>query len=155
MKRIVKATVCFGGVCRNQSDPIRLSMIWRVPCPRQSNRCLEFYQRAFIRWTVVACHVVERPDGVVTPRSVRNLASDFADASGDMSQSSMNCFIFFAVSSALVFLPSAAFKQSSRGCCQTNENSHRIACAALIYALNSWRHSVRAAVRLSLKLSRE
>ena len=40
-------------------------------------------------------------------------------------------------------------------CCQTNENSHRIACAALIYALNSWRHSVRAAVRLSLKLSRE
>ena len=41
------------------------------------------------------------------------------------------------------------------GCCQTNENSHRIACAALIYALNSWRHSVRAAVRLSLKLSRE
>ena len=41
------------------------------------------------------------------------------------------------------------------GCCQTNENSHRIAGAALIYALNSWRHSVRAAVRLSLKLSRE
>ena len=41
------------------------------------------------------------------------------------------------------------------GCCQTNENSHRIACAALIYALNSWRHSVREAVRLSLKLSRE
>jgi len=40
-------------------------------------------------------------------------------------------------------------------CCQTNENSHRIACAALIYALNSWRHSVRAAVRLTLKLSRE
>ena len=40
-------------------------------------------------------------------------------------------------------------------CCQTNENSHRIACAALIYALNSWRHSVRAAVRLILKLSRE
>ena len=45
--------------------------------------------------------------------------------------------------------------QSSRRCCQTNENSHRIAGAALIYALNSWRHSVRAAVRLSLKLSRE
>ena len=42
-----------------------------------------------------------------------------------------------------------------KGCCQTNENSHRIACAALIYALNSWRHSVRAAVRLILKLSRE
>ena len=42
-----------------------------------------------------------------------------------------------------------------KGCCQTNENSHRIAGAALIYALNSWRHSVRAAVRLSLKLSRE
>ena len=41
------------------------------------------------------------------------------------------------------------------GCCQTNENSHRIAGAALIYALNSWRHSVRAAVRLILKLSRE
>ena len=40
-------------------------------------------------------------------------------------------------------------------CCQTNENSHQIAGAALIYALNSWRHSVRAAVRLSLKLSRE
>ena len=40
-------------------------------------------------------------------------------------------------------------------CCQTNENSHRIAGAALIYALNSWRHSVRAAVRLILKLSRE
>ena len=36
-------------------------------------------------------------------------------------------------------------------CCQTNENSHRIAGAALIYALNSWRHSVRAAVRLSLR----
>ena len=43
----------------------------------------------------------------------------------------------------------------SGGCCQTNENSHRIAGAALIYALNSWRHSVRAAVRLILKLSRE
>ena len=41
------------------------------------------------------------------------------------------------------------------GCCQTNENSHRIAGAALINALNSWRHSARAAVRLSLKLSRE
>ena len=40
-------------------------------------------------------------------------------------------------------------------CCQTNENSHRIAGAALIYALNSWRHSARAAVRLILKLSRE
>ena len=45
--------------------------------------------------------------------------------------------------------------EGSQGCCQTNENSHRIACAALIYALNSWRHSVRAAVRLTLKLSRE
>ena len=42
-----------------------------------------------------------------------------------------------------------------RRCCQTNENSHQIAGAALIYALNSWRHSARAAVRLSLKLSRE
>jgi len=40
-------------------------------------------------------------------------------------------------------------------CCQTNENSHQIAGAALIYALNSWRHSVRAAARFSLKLSRE
>ena len=26
-------------------------------------------------------------------------------------------------------------------CCQTNENSHQIAGAALIYALNSWRRS--------------
>ena len=42
-----------------------------------------------------------------------------------------------------------------RSYCQTNENSHRIAGAALIYALNSWRHSARAAVRLNLKLSRE
>jgi len=40
-------------------------------------------------------------------------------------------------------------------CCQTNENSHQIAGAARIYALNSWRHSVRAADRLILKLSRE
>jgi hypothetical protein len=72
------------------------------------------YQRAFMRCTVVACQTAERPDGVVTPRSVRNLAKDLADASGDMSQSSMNCFIFFAVSVALAFLPSAAFKQSSR-----------------------------------------
>ena len=46
-------------------------------------------------------------------------------------------------------------RKHSQRCCQTNENSHRIACAALIYALNSWRHSVRAAVRLTLKLSRE
>jgi len=46
-------------------------------------------------------------------------------------------------------------QQLSGWCCQTNENSHRTACAALIYALNSWRHSARAAVRLSLKLSRE
>ena len=38
-----------------------------------------------------------------------------------------------------------------RWSCQTNENSRRIAGAALIYALNSWRHSVRAAVRLILK----
>jgi len=42
----------------------------------------------------------------------------------------------------------------SRWCCQTNENSHQIAGAAWTYALNSWRHSARAAVRLSLKLSR-
>ena len=48
-----------------------------------------------------------------------------------------------------------AVANASGGCCQTNENSHRIAGAALIYALNSWRHSVRAAVRLNLKLSRE
>jgi len=41
------------------------------------------------------------------------------------------------------------------GCCQTTSNSHRIAVAAWTYALNNWRHSVRAAVRLSLKLSRE
>ena len=46
-----------------------------------------------MRLTVVAYQTVERPDGVCTPRSVRNLASDLADASGDMSQSSMNCFI--------------------------------------------------------------
>ena len=39
--------------------------------------------------------------------------------------------------------------QAHAGCCQTNENSHRIAGAALIYALNSWRHSVRAAVAAS------
>ena len=45
--------------------------------------------------------------------------------------------------------------EAAARCCQTNENSHRIAGAALIYALNSWRHSVRAAVRLILKLSRE
>ena len=45
--------------------------------------------------------------------------------------------------------------EGAERCCQTNENSHRIAGAALIYALNSWRHSARAAVRLSLKLSRE
>ena len=50
---------------------------------------------------------------------------------------------------------SGNFAEKLEGCCQTNENSHRIACAALIYALNSWRHSVRAAVRLILKLSRE
>ena len=67
-----------------------------------------------MRCTVVACHMVEHPDGVVTPRSVRNLAKDLADASGDMPQSLMNCFIFCAVSVALAFLPSAAFKQSSR-----------------------------------------
>ena len=51
-------------------------------------------------------------------------------------------------------LASTEFNLTVR-CCQTNENSHRIAGAALIYALNSWRHSVRAAVRMSLKLSRE
>ncbi len=31
----------------------------------------------------MACHVVERPEGVWTPRSVRNLARAFAGASGD------------------------------------------------------------------------
>ena len=36
------------------------------------------------------------------------------------------------------------------GCRQTNENSHRIAGAALIYALNNWRHSARAAARFIL-----
>ena len=41
------------------------------------------------------------------------------------------------------------------GCCQTKENSHQIARADLTYALNNWRHSVRAADRLILKLSRE
>ena len=40
-------------------------------------------------------------------------------------------------------------------CCQTNGNSHQLASAAWIYALNNWRHSARAAVRLNLKLSRE
>ena len=49
----------------------------------------------------------------------------------------------------------SGLRLASSRCCQTNENSHRIAGAALIYALNSWRHSVRAAVRLILKLSRE
>ena len=39
-----------------------------------------------MRYTVVACQTVERPDGVVTPRSVRNLAKDLADASGDTPQ---------------------------------------------------------------------
>ena len=38
-------------------------------------------QRAFMRCTVVACHTVERPEGVRTSRSVRNLASDLAGAS--------------------------------------------------------------------------
>jgi len=50
---------------------------------------------------------------------------------------------------------SASEEKVETGFCQTNENSHRIAGAAGIYALNNWRHSVRAAVRLSLKLSRE
>ena len=39
-----------------------------------------------------------------------------------------------------------------KGFCQTNENSHRIASAACIYALNNWRHSEKAAVRFSLQL---
>ena len=48
------------------------------------------YQRAFIRCTVVACHTVERPDGVCTPRSVRNLAIACADASSEKPQTSVN-----------------------------------------------------------------
>ncbi|MDB2323890.1 hypothetical protein N9V38_04305 [Planktomarina temperata] len=53
------------------------------------------------------------------------------------------------------FRASANASINEDGCCQTNENSHRTTGAALIYALISWRHSVRAAVRLILKLSRE
>ena len=34
-------------------------------------------------------------------------------------------------------------KKDTERCCQTNENSHQIAGAALIYALNSWRGAVR------------
>ena len=43
-----------------------------------------------MRFTVVACQTVERPDGVCTPRSVRNLASDLADASDDTPQTGVN-----------------------------------------------------------------
>ena len=43
-----------------------------------------------MRFTVVACQTVERPDGVCTPRSVRNLASDLADASDDKPQTGVN-----------------------------------------------------------------
>ena len=43
-----------------------------------------------MRCTVVACQTVERPDGVVTPRSVRNLAIALADASGDTPQTGVN-----------------------------------------------------------------
>ena len=39
------------------------------------------FQRAFMRCTVVACHTVERPEGVCTLRSVRNLARALAGAS--------------------------------------------------------------------------
>jgi len=42
--------------------------------------------------------------------------------------------------------------QALQGCCQTNENSHQIASAAWIYALNNWRHSARAAARFSLNV---
>ena len=35
-------------------------------------------QRALMRCTVVACHTVERPEGVCTSRSVRNLARALA-----------------------------------------------------------------------------
>ena len=45
------------------------------------------HQRAFMRRTVVACQVVERPEGVCTPQSVRILARALAGASGDILQS--------------------------------------------------------------------
>ena len=51
--------------------------------------------------------------------------------------------------------PAKDLLKTWKRCCQTNENSHQIAGAAWTYALNSWRHSARAAVRLSLKVSRE
>jgi hypothetical protein len=37
----------------------------------------------------VSCHVVERPDGVVTPRSVRNCAIKLAGSAGETPQYSM------------------------------------------------------------------
>ena len=37
----------------------------------------------------MACHVVERPDGVVTPRSVRNLAIKLEGSAGETPQFSM------------------------------------------------------------------
>jgi hypothetical protein len=43
-------------------------------------------QRPFIRCTVAACQTVKHPDGICTPRSVRNLASDLADIFGDTLQ---------------------------------------------------------------------
>ena len=43
----------------------------------------------------------------------------------------------------------------ARWSCQTDENSHQIAGTASIYALNNWRHSARAAARLSVKLVSE
>ena len=52
-------------------------------CVRQSTWLL---QRAFMRCTVVACHTVERPEGVCTSRSVRNLARALGGASGDIPQ---------------------------------------------------------------------
>ena len=52
----------------------------------------------------------------------------------------------------LVSFAGTAVRGLSAGCCQTNENSHQIAGAACIYALNTWRHSEKAAVRFSLQL---
>jgi len=42
-----------------------------------------------MRCTVVACQTVERPDGVCTPRSVRNLAIKLEGFAGETPQFSM------------------------------------------------------------------
>jgi len=39
-----------------------------------------------MRCKVVACHTVERPEGVYTSRSVKNLARALGGASGDIPQ---------------------------------------------------------------------